>query len=357
MSTSTISSTITDASGAAVVGARVVCRLVPAPAFRTADGSEIDPVVETVTDSSGNWSLVLEETASISPSNTNYEVVEYLPSGPRKHTIQVGASDQSLFAALVTPPPAADGNAYLTQASADARYQALGGGFGSVVSVGTALSAGVSTSAARADHVHDLANGSIDAAALLADGILTQAKMASGLRVPVVGTAAPGGIAEGDPWVHTSEKRLYVYDGSASQRVGHYTSAGRTGGIWTRATNQSISNVTDTTVTFTAETADSDGFLTPTSGTITIPSGLGGWYAYQFRGTLSGSPTATAVRCLVNGTTNVDNRTIRGSDSAIAISGTILLAAGDTFVVQVFQSSGGALNLNPATLNFVRLAV
>ena len=203
MSTSTISSTITDATGDPVVGARIVCRLVPAPAFRTSDGSEIDPVVETVTDSSGNWSLVLEETASISPSNTNYEVVEYLPSGPRKHTIQVGASDQSLFAALVTPPPAADGNTYLTQASADARYQQVGALGGAAADVAAAASNGVSASAARSDHVHKVPNG-----------LITQAMLAASYRATFSGASAPSSPSEGDLWYETDTERLWAFDGT-----------------------------------------------------------------------------------------------------------------------------------------------
>lgn len=122
MPTSVITNVVKDPAGTAVVGSRVVARLIPAPAFRTADGSEVEAVKETVTDGTGTWSLTLEETAGISPSNSVYEVVEYLPGGARSHIIQVGAADASLFSSLVTPAPPFDGATYLTQASADARY-------------------------------------------------------------------------------------------------------------------------------------------------------------------------------------------------------------------------------------------
>jgi hypothetical protein len=156
MTTSTITNTVTDPSGAAIVGARVVARLVPAPCFRITEGTEIEPVKETVTDATGAWSLVLERTANITPANSNYEIVEYLPDAPKKHTIQV-VGNASLAASLVSPPPAASGNTYLTQAAGDARYALLGGStFGSPVAVqpGLASTDGVSTSVARSDHRH-----------------------------------------------------------------------------------------------------------------------------------------------------------------------------------------------------------
>jgi hypothetical protein len=379
MPTSIISNTITDPSGSPLEGVRVVARLVPAPAFRTADGSEVSPIEETTTNASGQWSLTLEETAGISPSNSHYEIIEYLPSGPRTHTIQVGASDQSLFAALVVPPPPADGNTYLTQASADARYQqlgAIGGTNPTSIANGVAASEGASGAAARRDHQHALA---------------------SGLRIPAVCTSStrPSSPTEGDliyetdtkkilvrtatAWIpigniqivtsttrpstpfegltiyETDTDRLVVWDGSTWVRIGHYSGAGRTGGTWTRNANQSFPNATPTTLTFNAETTDSDGFLTPTSGTITIPAGQGGLYAFDLRYTWSASP----------GTQGVGIRKNAGNFIPVGLAtlgsyggacGTILCAAGDTIEFQPIQNSGGALNLNPATLNFYKVA-
>jgi hypothetical protein len=140
----------------------------------------------------------------------------------------------------------------------------------------------------------------------------------------------------------------------ASQRVAHYASAGRTGGTWTRATNQSINNVTVTTVTFTTEGFDSDGFLTPTSGTVTIPTGLGGIYAWEFTGTWSSTPTTGIVYAGYSGLTQTYQQ---ANQAAHGASGIAVMAAGDTFVIQDYQASGGALNLNPAKLNFYRLAI
>jgi hypothetical protein len=154
-------------------------------------------------------------------------------------------------------------------------------------------------------------------------------------------TSAVASPVEGMASTIAGDDRFEVYDGSAYQRVAHYASAGRTGGTWTRATNQSINNVTVTTVTFTTEGFDSDGFLTPTSGTVTIPTGLGGIYAWEFTGTWSSTPTTYQ----------------QANQAAHGASGIAVMAAGDTFVIQDYQASGGALNLNPAKLNFYRLAI
>lgn len=105
MSTTAITNTIKDPGGTALSGVRVVARLLPTPAFRTADGSEVSPEKETTTNGSGAWSLSLERTADITPSNSRYQITEYLPTGPRTHLIQVGSSTQTLYAALLTTPP------------------------------------------------------------------------------------------------------------------------------------------------------------------------------------------------------------------------------------------------------------
>lgn len=163
MATSTITGTITDPTGVAVAGARVVCRLMPTGAFRAATGSEVARVVSTTTNASGVYTLTLEENAGITPANTWYELTEYIPDangGTRVWNIQVGASDQTVLASLVSVLPDAEGSGYLTQAAADARYQALGGLSSSTPGTETpdhAGTAGVSSSASRADHVHPIA--------------------------------------------------------------------------------------------------------------------------------------------------------------------------------------------------------
>lgn len=348
MSTSVISSTITDAAGTALSGARVVARLVPAPAFR-ADASEITPVVETVTNGSGQWSLTLERTAGITPSGSHYEILEYLPDGVRTHTIQVGASPATMFASLVTPPPAADGNTYLTQTSADARYQALGGGFGTPSSVGTANAGGASTSASRADHVHDIADGAIDHLGLFVAALRPWTVCTAGTR--------PASPSEGDGIYETDTDRFLIYDGSAWQRVAWTSATGRTWVSVSRSTNQSIPNVTVTPISWTTEAADLDGFITATSTTLTVPAGLGGLYGFDFRYTYASAITGeNAASVTLAGTLrdigrHADN-TAEGHNT-----GFLVLAAGDTLTFNVYQASGGAKNVTAASLKLARLGI
>lgn len=164
MPVSTITGTIKDPAGGAVASVPVICRLMPTGGFRTADGTEVAREVRTTTNAGGVYTLVIERNAGITPANTYYEVTELIPAvngGPKVWNISVGASDQTVLAALVTPLPAASAGTFLTQASADARYQALGSlGSGvpaTIVSDG-AGTAGVSTSASRADHNHPIVN-------------------------------------------------------------------------------------------------------------------------------------------------------------------------------------------------------
>jgi hypothetical protein len=170
MATSTISNTVTDPSGVAVAGVTVKATLVPTlRPFRSATFAEVAATVSTVSNGSGAWSLVLERNSDIVPSGTWYLIEEQIPTangGPRFYEIQVGSSNQTLLASLVTPAeqqpivvPA--GTTYISQAAADARYQALGSlGSGSPALVNgddPTGSAGVASSAARSDHDHGFA--------------------------------------------------------------------------------------------------------------------------------------------------------------------------------------------------------
>jgi len=127
-------------------------------------------------------------------------------------------------------------------------------------------------------------------------------------------------------------------------------------GIWTRATNLSIPNATETDITFDAETVDTDGFLTPTSATITVPTGLGGLYSFGLKFTLSASGGASAGMVDVNGTQVENVGLTQGTSVNFGLTGTLLLAAGDTVKFRCLHNNGGALNLNPATLHFVCIA-
>lgn len=163
MPTSTISNTVTNPSGTALAGVPIIVRLVPRGGFRITDASEVTPVVTTTTNASGVWSLALERNSNITPANSYYEVEEQCTAaqgGPRKYTFQVGASNATLYASLISAIPDLTSSNYLTQAAADARYLLLSGGFGvagdMVVSrPADTASAGTQPLGARIDHVHD----------------------------------------------------------------------------------------------------------------------------------------------------------------------------------------------------------
>lgn len=160
MATSIITSEINDGAGASIAGVQVVARLLPRPCFETSTGIELAAITSTTTDSNGQWSLTLTETASITPSGSYYEITEYVPDrygGPVKNVIQVGAANASMYASLVTSPPAQSVATFLTQTAGDARYAPLGTSFATTAESrpGDAASAGSGTDIARANHVHD----------------------------------------------------------------------------------------------------------------------------------------------------------------------------------------------------------
>jgi len=61
------------------VGVPVVIDLIPGPAFRLNDGSEVLPLVETETDPTGTWSVPLEQSTNIDPSGSYYRCREMVP--------------------------------------------------------------------------------------------------------------------------------------------------------------------------------------------------------------------------------------------------------------------------------------
>lgn len=178
MATSTISNTIEDPSGTPIEGVRVVAKLMPSGGFRTADAVEVARYVETTTDASGDWSLSLERNAGITPSNSYYQITEYVPGDPATWLVSVGSSNQTVLAAQTRPLGSAAAQ-YLTQASADSRYQALGSlgsGTPGTETPDHAGTAGVSTSASRDDHIHPIVAAAAGASAVgdsAAEGVAT----------------------------------------------------------------------------------------------------------------------------------------------------------------------------------------
>jgi len=125
----------------------------------------------------------------------------------------------------------------------------------------------------------------------------------------------------------------------------------------TKNAAQSISNATDTIVTFPTESYDTDGFHSTSTNTsrITIPSGKAGYYA--FTGVLHFADNTTGIRTmelLKNGTslgtvTRGPNPQA-GLDFFMPFSFVANAAVSDYFEMRVYQNSGGALNCQTGTV-------
>ena len=344
MATSTISGTIQDPTGAALSGVTVVARILPRPAFVTATGVELAPLYSTTTNGSGVYALTLTRTADITPAESFYEITEYIPDrygGPVKHVIQVGSGAASVYASLVSAPPATATDVYLTQASADARYVASPGSFAAVGSItesrpGDAAAAGVLSTYSRGDHKHDREQVSGTTAQIAA---LTGTDLFTGLVVH-----------------DTTTKLVQQYDGSAFRTIGR-ARAFTPNAQWSRATNLNLPATTETQVTWTTEAVDDFSLTAPTFGQITMPAGTSGLYVVETTFTTSGSLGATGYVQLK-----------RSGDSALARSATIAagvnhwwtwavhLTAADVIEIDVYNSTGGAIQLNPGTLKISKLA-
>jgi len=175
----------------------------------------------------------------------------------------------------------------------------------------------------------------------------------------VLSSGKPAGT-EGQVIAVTNQDRIEVYSGSAWVRLGGWSSSGRTGTVLRRAATQSISNTTDTAISFDTEDTDTDGFIAVTADTITVPTALDGIYAITATVAWAASPGANSnMRILISGTTG-DYRT-SVSDSSVgyqnqSVSAITALAATNTIKLQVYQSSGGAINVT-ARIEVWRLAV
>jgi hypothetical protein len=164
VATSVISSRISDPAGTGIPNVLVKCRLYPRPAYATSTGYELAATLETTTESDGDYSFTLTETADITPAESYYVITEHIPErygGQVKHVIQVGAADATVLESLVAVPPAPQQQVFLTQAAADARYAyGDGSGFGVVGDMDAQVfdgeTAGILATAARIDHVHPM---------------------------------------------------------------------------------------------------------------------------------------------------------------------------------------------------------
>jgi hypothetical protein len=118
-----------------------------------------------------------------------------------------------------------------------------------------------------------------------------------------------------------------------------------------RVANQSVNSATSTSISWDTEDQDTDLFIAVTSATITIPTGLGGLYAITAQAAASANLNGRSFIDLIptsaiTGMPAQFRQVIfhENNDSRYFMSATIPLNAADSFVIQVFQTNGVALN-------------
>jgi hypothetical protein len=117
------------------------------------------------------------------------------------------------------------------------------------------------------------------------------------------------------------------------------------------STDQSISNATQTTLTWNTETFDTDAFHSTSSNTgrITIPAGKAGYYRLSANLTFAKNATGERFLILMKNGTKVNQQSYGnfGSGAYISMSFTdvIYLAVADYVELQTYQDSGGALSI------------
>lgn len=132
--------------------------------------------------------------------------------------------------------------------------------------------------------------------------------------------------------------------------------------LW-KSANQSISNVSQTAITFNNEDFDTSGFHdnVTNSDRVTIPAGLAGKYLVTSKIDFAANATGQRVLyhfingVLVNLAVQPVNSTANGS--SFELSGVYNLSAGNYINLQVYQDSGGALNVLGAAQYYTNLQV
>ena len=157
-------------------------------------------------------------------------------------------------------------------------------------------------------------------------------ELPEGRVISVLGAAMPGTYVQ------------VMTDGS----IAFLVPPGRAGGSWSRTSGQSVGSGSQTTITWTTETLDTHGYLSPTSGTVTIPAGMGGLYAISVA---LDAGAALGGRCYAQITAG--GQIFRGpftspGEDRVAVAVTLPLAAGDTVSVAMYHASGSTISFTGA---------
>jgi len=121
-----------------------------------------------------------------------------------------------------------------------------------------------------------------------------------------------------------------------------------------RAATVSLTNSAFTGITFDTEVTDTDNFITAPSATVTIPTGLDGFYALSFAGTTATTFSTGGILRFVTTASTMSNAAtidipVTGAASNIDGSYILPLPATATITVSLFQASGAAVTLNSCT--------
>lgn len=158
-----------------------------------------------------------------------------------------------------------------------------------------------------------------------------------------------------------SDWGTYVKDNLADHEA-RISANSYSGCLLMRTTNQSIPSATDTLVSWNTETVDQGGWFPSTGTTVTVPAGAlpSGFttilvsisWAVPFAANATGARKVEIWKNAALYRTEYYNGALDASALAISATGPdIPCVPGDTFALNVSQSSGGALNLSGATLN------
>jgi len=170
-------------------------------------------------------------------------------------------------------------------------------------------------------------------------------------------SARPSSPAEGMVIYETDTNRFMVWDGTAWVRFSWSKTSSRTGCSVRKTTNSgAMTSGSSYSTSFDTEDYDSDGFITVSSGTITIPTGLGGLYMVSYSAAVdklaSGNATPTlgcSIKANLSGTNWGYSGSSAGGNNSVNYSGTIYvsgmtvtipMSAGDTLTFSTIQVSG-----------------
>lgn len=160
----------------------------------------------------------------------------------------------------------------------------------------------------------------------------------------------PTSPIEGQTVRNIDDGRVYTFDGTDWNLRGWYNAGGAIGFYARRTSSQNVINATPTVVGYDLSSSDPDGFITSLStGTVVIPTGLGGLYMSTVRLWLSTYPGAFAsyVEIVVDTTTYYRQEIDQFADRMV-LTMCRPLAEGTPLHVGIYQTSGSTIAIDNA---------